>query len=175
MKKTIMVVAGAITLGAAPASAAQYSFDFATSTALFGGPVSGSGVFTTSDVATTIGGQTAYEVTAIDGTFNGSAITTPTLSSYGFYFTGGPTFVDGSGVRFDTATTSNVSLFYDSNQNSYRVNAINLGRSSLVTATSAAVGGAVPEPAAWALLVLGFGALGFAMRRARIGVRLRHA
>ena len=35
------------------------------------------------------------------------------------------------------------------------------------TLTISAIGGAVPEPAAWALFVLGFGALGFAMRRDR--------
>jgi hypothetical protein len=152
---------------AVPASAAQFTFDFATTSVIFGSPVSGSGVFTTSDTPMTIGGQTAFAVTSIAGTFNGSPITGPTLSSFGNYFTTGPTFVDGSGIRFNTSTTTNVTLFYDSNARSYRVNAINQGGSSLVRATSAAVG-AVPEPTTWALMLVGFGAIGMAMRRRKV-------
>lgn len=159
--KLALVLAAALGVAAVPASAAQFTFNFATSTALFGGPVSGSGVITTSDTPMTIGGQTALAVIGITGTFNGAAITGPTLASFGNYFITGPTFVDGSGLRFNTTATSNVSLFYDSNARSYRVNAINLGRSSLVTATSAAV----PEPGTWALLIAGFGLTGFALRR----------
>ena len=168
--------AGLVALAAGSASAAQYTFEFATEQALFGGPVMGSGVFTTSDTAMTIGGRTAYAVTAIDGTFNGSAITKPTLSTYGNYFVDGPAFLDGSGVRFDTSTTTNVALFFQDTVGRYRVNAINQGRSSYVSASSMAVTAGVPEPATWAMLVLGFGALGFAQRRGkRWRARLRLA
>ena len=39
-----------------------------------------------------------------------------------------------------------------------------------------AVGGAVPEPATWALMMLGFGGMGFAMRRKpQVGTRIRFA
>lgn len=166
MKTSMEIGAAIAALTAVPASAAQFVFDFSTSTALFGGSVSGNGVFTTSDTPMTINGQTAFLVTGISGTFNGSAITTPTLATFGNYFTTGPTFVDGSGIRFNTTTTSNISLFYDANQQSYRVNAINLGRSSLVNATSARVA-AVPEPATWGMMLIGFGVIGAAMRRRR--------
>ena len=37
--------------------------------------------------------------------------------------------------------------------------------------TSGATGGAVPEPATWAMLLLGFGAVGYALRRGR-GVKV---
>lgn len=171
MKKSVLTCLGVCTglavFGGAPASAAQYIFSFATNQALFGGPVMGSGTFTTSDTAMTIGGRTAFAITGIDGTFNGSQITTPTLASgFGNYFTTGPTFLDGSGVKFNTTTTTNVQFFFQDSVQRYRVNAINQGRSSYVTATSSLVA-AVPEPGIWAMMVLGFGTLGFALRRAR--------
>lgn len=167
--RAAFVIAAALvaSTSAAPVAAAQFTFDFATTTALFGGPVSGSGVFTTSDVPTTVGGQTALAVTSISGTFNGAAITGPTLATFGNYFITGPTFVDGSGIRFNTTATTNVTLFYDSNARSYRVNAINQGRSSLVAATSAPVAAPVPEPATWAMLIVGFGMLGMGLRSTR--------
>lgn len=43
------------------------------------------------------------------------------------------------------------------------------------TVTISAVAAAVPEPATWAMLVLGFGAIGFALRRREQGVRVRYA
>ena len=44
-----------------------------------------------------------------------------------------------------------------------------------LTITSAATG-AVPEPATWAMMLLGFGSMGYAMRRRRVGVgRIRFA
>jgi len=154
---------------AVPASAAEFFFDFETSRALFGGPVEGSGVFTTSDTAMTVGGQTAFAVTGITGTFNGQTITGPTLATFGNFFPDAPTFVDGSGIRFNTTGITNISLFFDSNQNSYRVNAIGAGRSSLVTANAGpvAVVAAVPEPATWAMMLIGFGGIGYSMRRRR--------
>lgn len=39
----------------------------------------------------------------------------------------------------------------------------------------AGVGGTVPEPSAWALMILGFGLVGAAMRRRRQAVRIGHA
>lgn len=175
MKTALHIGAALAAAIAAPASAAQFTFDLATTTAIFGSPVSGSGIFTTSDTPITIGGQTAFAVTSITGTFNGSTITGPTLATFGNYFTTGPTFLDGSGVRFNTASTTNVGFFYDSNARSYRVNAINQGRSSLVSATSNAIS-AVPEPVTWAMMVVGFGGLGYAMRRREKGAaRVRFA
>ena len=175
MRTAMYIGAALATVIAAPASAAQFSFDFATTSVIFGSPVSGMGVFITSDTPMTVGGQTAFAVTSITGTFNGSPITGPTLSTFGNYFTTGPSFVDGSGIRFNTTTTTNVALFYDSNARSYRVNAINQGGSSFVRATSNAVA-AVPEPATWGLMVIGFGGLGFAMRRReKVATRVRFA
>ena len=166
MKMYFALAASALALAASPASAAQYSFDFSTDQQLFGGPVTGSGIFTTSDMAMTVGGETAYAITSISGMVNGSQIVAPTSASYGNYFTTGPTFLDGSGVNFGTAAGTTVAFFNQSNNGLYRVNTFSPGSSSFVTATSSAVG-AVPEPATWAMLLLGFGMVGFAMRRRR--------
>lgn len=164
MKKHLILAAAILGIAAAPASAAQFSFSFTTNQQLFGGPVTGSGVFTTSDTAMTVGGQTAFAITSITGTVNGSAIVAPTAASYGNYFTTGPTFLDGSGVRFSTAAGNDVAFFNQSNNGLYRVNTFSPGSSSYVSATSARLA-AVPEPAAWALMLLGFGGIGFALRR----------
>lgn len=171
MKASYLATALALTVAVAmPASAAQYSFDFTTSQLLFGaGPISGSGVFTTSDTATQVGGQTAYAITSITGFVNGSAIVAPT-GNYGNYFTTGPTFLDGTGLRFFTAAGNDIRFFFQDTVSQYRVNTFSPGASAYVTATSAAVAG-VPEPASWAMMIAGFGLLGAAARQRRQFVR----
>lgn len=159
-----------------PASASQFMFNFTTNQQLLGGSVTGSGIFTTSDIPMTVGGQTAFAITSITGMVNGSAIVAPAAASYGNYFTTGPTFLDGSGVRFNTAAGTNVAFFNQSNNGLYRVNTISPGSSSYVTATSTRLAAAVPEPSTWAMLLLGFGALGYCVRRGRqAGARVRFA
>lgn len=150
---------------AAPAAAAQYAFSFTPSQSLLGTPVSGSGIFTTSDMAITVGGQTAFAITSITGSVGGSAIVAPTIASYGNYFTTGPYFLDGSGVNFSTASGRLVSFFNQSNNGLYRVNTQSPGSSFYVTAASAVVPGAVPEPSAWAMMIGGFALVGATMRR----------
>ena len=102
MRLVSSLLVGALALMAAnPASAAQFTFDFSGPT-IFGSPsvLAGSGIFTTSDTAMQVNGQTAYSITDISGTFNGSAINglqAGFLGSNNLYFTTGPSFVDGSG------------------------------------------------------------------------------
>lgn len=149
----------------APASAAEYIFNFTPSQALIGPPVSGSGTFTTSDVSTVIGGRTAFQITSITGMVNGSQIVAPT-GNYGNYFTTGPTFLDGTGLRFFTQSGIDVRFFFQDTVSRYRVNTFGaFGSSEYVNATSSRATAAVPEPATWALMVIGFGAVGFALRR----------
>ena len=165
MSKTLMMITAVIGLGAAatPAMAAQYDFSFVTNQQLFGGSVTGSGIFTTSNVASTVGGRTAFAITSITGTVNGSAINAPTTTTYGNYFTTGPTFLDGTGIQFFTAAGNDIRFFYQDSVSRYRVNTFNPGSSSFVTATSSLVAG-VPEPATWAMMIGGFGAIGATMR-----------
>ena len=146
------------------ASAAIYNFSFTPSQALFGAPVSGSGTFTTSDTATQVGGQTAFSILSIMGTVNGFDIVAPTTAAgYGNYFTTGPSFLDGTGVSFFTTGSngqSKVTFFNQSSNGLYRVNTFSPGSSEYVSASSAMVAG-VPEPSTWAMMILGFLALGF--------------
>lgn len=150
---------------ASPASAAQFGFTFATDQMLFGGPVAGSGVFTTSDTAMTVGGRTAFAITSISGMVNGSAIVAPTAATYGNYFTTGPAFLDGSGLRFFTAAGNDVRFFFQDSVSRYRVNTFSPGSSSFVTASSARVAAAVPEASTWAMMLAGFAIVGASLRR----------
>ena len=168
MSKSLLAAAiAAATALSSPASALQFNFDFAPQQALFGQPVSGSGIFTTSDAATTVGGRTAYQITGVSGSVNGSAIVAPT-GSYGNYFTDAAGFLDGSGTRFFTESGIDVRFFQQSNNARYRVNTFGaFGSSEYVTANSSLVSNGVPEPAAWALIISGFGLVGFQSRRRR--------
>lgn len=172
MKTIYLTTAAALAVAmATPAAAAQFTFNFVTSTQLFGaGPLTGSGVFTTTDVATMVGGRSALAITSISGMVNGSAIIAPT-GSYGNYFTSGATFLDGSGLRFFTAAGNDVRFFFQDTVSQYRVNTFSPGASAFVTASSAAVA-AVPEPAGWAMMLAGFGLLGGAMRYRRNATRV---
>ena len=154
-----------------PASAAQFMFSFSPSGSqlLGAAPYSGSGIFTTSDTSTMVGGQTAVAITGISGTINGSAINNAAGGNYGNYFTTGNYFLDGSGVNITTASGIALNFFNQSSNNLYRINATNPFTTFYVAASSSAVAG-VPEPAAWALMVGGFGMVGAAMRQRRRAV-----
>lgn len=169
-----LVGAAALALcAAAPASAAQYLFEF-SGTGFFGGTLNGSGTLTTDDTnfVSALNGYTFQNITGITGTFNGSTITGLSPGTFGannlFYLTG-PFFVDGSGLGFRTASGVTGNLFV-TNDTSYRVNTMGAGLlTGLVTArvTPVAVAAAVPEPTTWAMMLIGFGAIGVAMRRRR--------
>jgi hypothetical protein len=170
MRKTLFALAAtACAALAAPASAAQYMFSFSGADLIKPGvTITGSGVFTTSDIATMVGGQTAFAITAITGMVDGSAIVAPT-GFYGNYFTTGPAVLDGSGVRFNTAAVNNISFFNQSSNGKYRVNSIGSGKTAFVDTSFSAVTspGAVPEPATWAMMIMGFGAIGLMARSDR--------
>ncbi len=167
MKKFRLAAIAALGMSmATPASAAQFGFSFATNTPLFGGPVTGNGIFTTSDTAMTIAGRTAFAITSITGMVNGSAIVAP-AGSYGSYFTTGPAFLDGSGLRFFTAAGNDIRFFYQDTASRYRVNTFSPGSSSFVTATTSPVAAAVPEATTWAMMLAGFGIVGSSLRLRR--------
>lgn len=170
MRKALMwALAAATSLAAAtPAAAAQYMFDFSGS-GFFGGTLNGTGNITTNDASFTnpLNGYTAQTITGITGTFNGSSITGlgNAFGANNLYYLSGPFFVDGNGLGFTTAAGISANLFI-TNDTAYRVNTQGAGLlTGLVTATSSPVAAAVPEPATWAMMLLGFGAVGFGMRR----------
>lgn len=173
MNIKVMLTASAASLAAmiaVPASAAEFfEFEFTTSTPLIGGPGSGSGILTIDGPAFDSRGSTAQTITGITGTFNGSAITglASPFGANNLFYANGPTFVDGSGLGFTTAAGTNVNLFFQSSANSFRINTTNPFTSSFVTANANPVAAAVPEPGTWAMMLLGFGFVGGAMRSAK--------
>lgn len=174
--KTLTIAAASIAVfAAAPAAAAQYSFMYQSTESFFGAPPQTlTGIFTTSDTSVQRFGETAFEITGISGMLNGNAITglfeIPNNPYY--YFTTGGTFLDGSGVRFNAGGFTNVAFFQPSvgPADQYRINGGG-GISTLGFASSALISGAVPEPGTWLTLILGLGAVGFGMRRARQATR----
>lgn len=168
MRKSHIGLALAFLVGmsATPASAAVYNFTFSGTGAFHGESDIGSGTFTVSDTATQVNGQTAFQIVGITGTVNNSAITAPIspTSNYGNYFTTGPAFLDGSGVKFTTADRTNYDFFFqDPPGSQYRLNFTgpNGGDSAFPLAVTSSVVAAVPEASTWAMMILGFCGLGF--------------
>lgn len=173
-KKLTALIALSLAAITTPASAAVFDFDFTTTSTLFGGPNQTIvGTFTTADTTVDRFGFNALQITGISGTINGQAIT-GLFDSAGpyYYLTSGPTFLDGSGVRFNTALASNIAFFHQDGVASdvYRVNGNGtISAFGPATSRAAVTASAVPEPATWALMLMGFGAMGVAMRRRKVG------
>jgi hypothetical protein len=178
MRLALTIAAVAAAMSATNASAAQFGFQFTTVSTLFGGAAqNGSGVFTTSDTATKIDGRTAFAITGVSGQINNVAITgltpeaTSLIPTY-YYFTEGATFLNGTGVRFDAGDFKAIAFFAPdfTDEPRYRIR----GNGTIlanVTATSSAIG-PVPEPATWAMMLVGFGMVGGAARYRRRAAKL---
>ena len=169
MKTMTPLIAALAAVASVPAAAATYTFSYQSTSSLFGAPPQTlQGTFTTSDTAVQRFGETAFEITGITGTLNSQTITGlyEIRNNPYYYFTTGGTFLDGSGVRFNTNQYTNVAFFQPSvgPADQYRINGGG-GISTLGVASSSPVSGAVPEPATWMMLILGFGAVGFGLRR----------
>lgn len=173
--KTMLAAVAALMASTAPASAAVFNWTYAAPAGTGLVAVTASGTITTTNTTTTVSGRQAYTVTGITGTRNGVAITGlasafPTTfgGADNFLFTTGLPFTD-LGVSFSLASGSYANFFLDAGTTG-EFFATNLagtaGRTNAQGVfTYSAVGGAVPEPSSWALLVLGFGVAGYAMRR----------
>ncbi len=162
MKKFALGMATAIIVAASPANAAILLFDFSgpSGTAMFqldSNPTPnssqtfiGSDQFTFNNVAGTFGGVpgTASTISFGNGIFSSLSITAPNL---GFTQFSSPTLFTGAPATptFLTGSFTLINPF--------------LGNGKL-TISPVAVG-VVPEPATWAMMLLGFGGIGFAMRR----------
>ena len=116
---------------------------------------------------TATGGPGQFTVTGVTGTVDGSAITG--LSSYGFsdqqLYEPVP-YVDNYGVAFSAADGNDYNIYYYNGYNfcssAYNdCQDVSDGSPAQFTLT------AVPEPANWALMLVGFGGLGVAMRSRR--------
>ena len=168
LRSSLAATAALALFTAMPAAAAPFLFTF-SGTGFFGGTLNGTGTITTDDnsFVNSLNGYTAQRITGISGTFNGSNITglSTVFGANNLYYLSGPFFVDGQGLGFTTAAGISANLFI-TNSTSYRVNTQGGGLlTGPVIASSTAVAAAVPEPAGWAMMILGMGAVGFAMRR----------
>ena len=155
------VAAGSIAF-ACPANAADYLINFTTNQPLLGPSQTGSATITTSNTLTTSPlGAMGYMITSITGLLNGSAITglSGFQGSDNYYFTSG-SFVDNSGLGFTTAGGTSASLYFASTAQRYQLTTTSPFSTGYVTATSALVP-SVPEPAVWAMMLAGFGGIGF--------------
>ncbi|GAA3714696.1 hypothetical protein GCM10022268_24250 [Sphingomonas cynarae] len=181
MKKIALGIMALAVVASAPASAAVFNFTFDTTSTLFGGPNQTiRGTFTTTDTAVDRFGFTGLAITGISGTINGTAISglfdAPGNPTY-YYLTSGPTFLDGSGVRFNAGDATNIAFFHQDGvaSDTYRVNG-NGTISAFGPATSSpAAVAVVPEPATWAMMLVGFGMIGATARYRRRAAKIAYA
>lgn len=174
MKVKFLVAAAALAMAAQPAMAARFSFDFST-LASNGDLMSGSGILDTEDY-----GQGYYRVTGGSGTFSMWEQDGPrTLSSV----TGGYGVQTGepqpallyrssfgwmtSWIEFNTVGEQDQTFsFVEGVDGRYAFSVTEVGANN-VALNIRRLDSAVPEPATWALMLVGFGAVGAAMRRNR--------
>lgn len=187
MKSKIMFAAVAALLAStAPASAAVFNWTYTGTITSGGAAVNSAGTITTTDTTSTVAGRQAYTVTGITGTRNGVDITGlapafPTIfgGADNFLFVTGLPFTD-LGVSFSLANGTFANLFLDdvSTGEYFATNlAGSTGRTNAIGVfTYSAANAAVPEPATWAMMLLGFGAMGYAVRRrGKVDARIRFA
>ena len=170
MRKLIFGLAGAAALAIGSAAGAQVTVDD-TSITDIDGPTTLDGTTTIGYTEAGLASPTFTEWLTFTNALAGSYAITLDTSSFGIDFTsavltgpGGPyDLTEG----FDDGTTefwSLSGLFLEAGQYTLTIDGNNNATGSLggtITIT------AVPEPATWAMMLLGFGAAGYAMRRRR--------
>lgn len=156
-----MVGASAI---ATSAQAAQYLVTF-TSVPFEGTtPHAFSGTLTTTDVADANG---YYQVTSIDGTRNGEAVTLLAPGSNDNLFRPDTDYVTENGIGFTTASGFGYVYSYDGfylEDSEAGYNFVDSFTAAPVPAATP-VAAAVPEPATWGMMILGMGMMGGVLRR----------
>lgn len=160
MRFTI-IAAVVATVAALPANAALYQLHY-TGT----GAVTADLRIGTSNTLNGIGG---FNILSVSGNVNGDVVTSiAPVNPAGFatdntYFAADPIF-NSNGVGFISATTT-YNLWGNSPGSYTLYGTTNGGGSYSPTSDGTLSVTAVPEPAAWGLMVLGFGLTGFASRR----------
>ena len=174
MKPSLFALAAGLTLAvAAPTIAAQYTFNF-------NGPgLIGSGIFTTADTATVVGGENAFQIIGISGMVNGGAIDSllapgSFLSNNNLLFPTAPSFFDIGGVGFTYPGATNANLYYVSASSSYRLTSTPFSSKTLTSLSLSPLASA-PEPGTWLMMLAGFGMMGATLRGRRRMLRSTYA
>ena len=167
MKKLFLCTTAVALIAAAnPASAAEYLFGFDAN------QFSVSGTFTTADMAGADGGYDILNTTGtLTNTNNGNmfSLAGPTTfaGADNVLFADSDPKLSFDGTSFLVSNGLSVNLYYSAANNAYRLFTSDSQFIPVTNFTLTAVGGGVPEPAAWALLIGGFGFVGGAMRQRR--------
>ena len=172
MKTIFLATAAVAALASAPASAATFLFTTTGLTINFSLPdsptpafaLAGQGFRAPSTSATVNGNpQTLFSITFLNTNYN----LEPGISG-GFTYDGNATNVF-NGAQLYSGTEANPTFL----AGTYQLSQFQSGTAGVLVISG--VGGAVPEPATWALLILGFGLTGAAMRRRTSSVAVSYA
>lgn len=171
-------------VSSAPAMAASFDYNFSLETT-GGDSYVGSGIFD-ADSSGTSGDQTTWLITGASGTLDMNPGTADTMR---YTITGAPTIAgsqyfvfDQSGLLsadFSLNTTGQPIAVTGSISNgffgAYGPETFGSATLSITARATDPVNGAVPEPATWGMMLVGFGAAGAALRRRRSADRLAAA
>ena len=174
MPKLLLGVVGATAFALSSAAGAVVTVD--SSTTVVSGPNTVANTTTIGFTEASLGSPTFLETVVFTNTLAGLYSVTLTTSSPDIDFTSA--FLAGLGGPYDL-----IEIDDDGTNEFWRLaNPVTLGASTYTlningnNAGAGSLGGsitirqAVPEPATWAMMLLGFGAVGFAMRRRRAPV-----
>ena len=174
MRKLLLGVVGATALAVGSAAGAVVTVD--SSTTVVSGPATVADTTTIGFTEASLSSPTFIETVAFTNTLAGLYSITLTTSSPDVDFTsaflaglGGPynlVEIDDDGTNEFWRLANPVTL--GASTYTLTINGDNSGAGSL--GGSITIRQAVPEPATWAMMLLGFGAVGFAMRRRRAPV-----
>jgi len=171
MRKLLLGVVGATALAVGSAAGAVVTVD--SQTTVVSGPATVANTTTIGFTEAMLSSPTFMETVVFTNTLAGLYSITLTTSSPDVDFTsaflaglGGPynlVEIDDDGTNEFWRLANPVTL--DASTYTLSINGNNSGAGSLGGSITIRQANAVPEPATWAMMLIGFGAVGFAMRR----------
>jgi opacity protein-like surface antigen len=182
MKLSILCAAAsavALLASASAASATEFNFNWHDTTTGADGGASASGVFDATD-----NGSGVFTVTGVTGvqTLNSISSNITGLSTYGSadqkLFTTGAEPLDFNGISYNTETLGAFNIGFVNGNGLMRGSEVQNPSGTIEGAhdiTFSATAGAVPEPASWALMIMGFGGVGAMLRSGKRRSQLQTA